>query len=45
MIIVKEDCVLEDEIGIVIIYIWDLFFKNIKIGIIYEFENFSVKYF
>lgn len=42
---VKEDCVLEDKIGYVIIYFWDDIIIVLISGQSYEIKNFSVKNF
>ena len=45
MILVKEDCVLEDETGRAEIHLWDELISKVRNGTTYEFQNLNVKHF
>ena len=45
MILVKEDCVLEDETGTAEIHLWDELISKVRNGTMYEFQNLNVKHF
>lgn len=45
IVYVKEDCVLEDNIGLLMIYIWEFFVYILIMGKLYCFINLIVKNF
>ena len=44
-ILVKEDCLLEDETGTAEIHLWDELISKVRNGTTYEFQNVNVKHF
>ena len=42
---VKEDCVLEDDMGTAILHIWDPLVREVTNGTSYNFQNLTIKHF